>query len=416
MILRNGTLCPDSRLPGILSSLEEELGKTLSGPPLEAETVIAALETLGKRLERGELDALIARYVPAGLLEQLDGIRWMLRRESMEYKLRVELGEDDGRRPFGGTLRRPLGVLLHIAPGNMAGLPVFTVVEGLLTGNLCLLKLPHGEKGLSLALLSLLTETEPRLAPWIYAFDIPSQDTASLSALAALADGIVTWGGDGAISAVRALAPPGCRLVEWGHRLSFCYWSGWEEEDRERDALARHIAQTEGLLCSSCQVIYLDTEEDREAEDFCRSFVPALERAVARRCRTAGQMAQASLYARETWLEHLTDRADRKETLFRGQGCTVTLRPDPELELSPLHGNVLVKCLPRRDLLRVLRRQKGRLQTAGLICSPEKRARLTELLAKAGVTRITRRGVPPAPLLPDGGCGAIGIRRIAPWK
>ena len=43
-------------------------------------------------------------------------------------------------------------------------------------------------------------------------------------------------------------------------------------------------------------------------------------------------------------------------------------------------------------LLPILRRQKGRLQTAGLICAPELREELTSLLLRVGVTRITRAG------------------------
>ena len=68
------------------------------------------------------------------------------------------------------------------------------------------------------------------------------------------------------------------------------------------------------------------------------------------------------------------------------------MKPDRELELSSLYGNVLVKCLPREELLPVLRRQKGRLQTAGLLCRAEEREELTALLARAGATRITRAG------------------------
>ena len=43
-------------------------------------------------------------------------------------------------------------------------------------------------------------------------------------------------------------------------------------------------------------------------------------------------------------------------------------------------------------LLPTLRRAKGTLQTAGLICLPDRRAALTDLLARAGVTRIMRAG------------------------
>lgn len=390
MIFANGKLLPDSELGGILSRLERELPQILSGPPLEAATVLDALETLGRELDSGALDALIAQFAPPGAREELDRVRPQIGRAALEERLALELGGLIGLRPFGRSEVRPLGVLLHVAPGNMAGLPAFTAAEGLLTGNLNLVKLPRGDKGLTLAVFQKLTEIEPRLAPWLYAFDVPSKDTASLGRLAALADGIVTWGGDGAVAAMRELAPTGCKLIEWGHRLSFAYLSGWEGADLS--ALAEHIVSTSGLLCSSCQVIFLDTDYLSIGEQFCKKFLPVLEKAAASRCKTPGQAAQAALYARETALEQMVDRSGSDDLNFPGKLCSLTLRRDCELELSHLHGNVLVKRLPRGEIIPTLRRQKGRLQTAGLVCPEGSREELTALLARAGVNRITAPG------------------------
>ena len=258
MIFAEGKILPDAELGGVLSRLERDIPQILSGLPLEAETVLDALDSLGKELDSGALDALIAQFAPPGAREELDRVRPQIGRDALEERLDLELGGLSGPRPFGRAEVRPLGVLLHVAPGNIAGLPAFTAVEGLLTGNINLVKLPRGDRGLTLAVLQKLTEIEPRLAPWLYAFDIPSKDTASLGRLAALADGIVTWGGDGAVAAVRKLAPTGCKLIEWGHRLSFAYLSDWEGTDLA--ALAEHIVSTGGLLCSSCQVVFLDTD------------------------------------------------------------------------------------------------------------------------------------------------------------
>ena len=390
MIFAGGKILPDSELKPVLGYLEEEIAQTLSGPPLETDTVLDALEALGAELDSGALDGLIAQYAPPGAKEELDRVRPQISRAALEERLALELGGLRGPRPFGLSKVRPLGVLFHVAPGNMAGLPAFTAVEGLLTGNINLVKLPHGDKGLTLAVFQKLTELEPRLAPYLYAFDIPSKDTASLRRLAALADGVVTWGGDGAISAMRKLAPPGCKLIEWGHRLSFAYLSGWEGMDLF--PLAEHIVRTGGLLCSSCQVIYLDTEHLSVAERFCKQFLPVLEKAAASHYNPPGQAAQAALYARETALEQIVDRAGSGDLNFPGESCSLTLRRDMDLELSHLHGNVLVKRLPRQELIPVLRRQRGRLQTAGLICPDSEREALTALLAQAGVNRITAPG------------------------
>lgn len=394
MILWNGTLLPDSELPGVLDSLEGELIAAQSLPPLEAETVIAAIEALGRRLDAGELNEKIAQYAPPGALQALEEVRHLLRRDALEHKLTVELGPDriPRERPFGAAIPMPLGVLLHVAAGNVSGLPAFTVVEGLLTGNINLLKLPREDKGLSLAILTELVGQEPKLAPYIYAFDIPSSDTTSLKRLARLADGIVVWGGDEAVSAMRALAPPGCKLMEWGHRLSFAYLSHWEDSPGELDELAHHIIATGGLLCSSCQVVYLDSDNLEEGAKFCTEFLPRLEACVRAIHTTPGKAAEAALYAYETVLEHIVDRKGSGDQVFRGSGCSITLRTDRELELSHLHGNVLVKLLPRSELPAVLHRRKGRLQTAGLICPQAERRELTLLLARAGVNRVTRAG------------------------
>lgn len=374
--------------------MEEEINATRAARALAPETVIAAVDALGRRLNQGEFDDLLKRFLPRGMA--LDDLLPLLTREALEQKLRVELGP----MPFAPvnhgettTLTLPLGTLFHITPGNQPGLPVYSVLEGLLTGNVNLLKLPHGDKGLSLAALKLLTDQAPELAGFIYAFDVPSSDTATLKTLAALADGVVTWGGDAAVLAARGLALPNAKLMEWGHRLSFAYIAGYEDEDHELTALARHIAATRQRLCSSCQVIFLDTASADEAAAFARKFLPLLEAAVkASPYGLPGGGAMASLSGQSARLERIVDGKTAGETVCWGRGCSVIVRPQTALELSPTEANVLVSPLPRADLLTTLRREKQHLQTAALICCPQDRAELTDLLSRAGLTRITRAG------------------------
>ena len=410
MIFAGGEVLPDSERNAVLGRLEKETSQTLSGPPLEEETVLNALDMLGRELDSGTLDPLIARYAPPGAREEIDRVRPQISRAALEERLALELGGLAGPRPFGRSEVRPLGVLFHVAPGNMAGLPAFTAVEGLLTGNVNLIKLPHGDKGLSLAAFQLLAEQEPRLAPYLYAFDLPSGRREDIKALAALADGLVVWGGDGAIEAARALAGPGCKLIEWGHRLSFAYVSGYEDKQGELAALADHIVETGQRLCSSCQVIFLDGEDQEEGLAFCRELLPYLEEAAAKRSG-AGAGAPASLSGRSALLERIVDGRARGEVLLQGRGCSVVFRPDQELELSPMEGNVMVKLLPEGELMAVLRRQRGRLQTAGLICASEKREKLAELLGRAGVTRVTRAGTMSAAFPGEAHDGEYPLRR-----
>ena len=70
----------------------------------------------------------------------------------------------------------------------------------------------------------------------------------------------------------------------------------------------------------------------------------------------------------------------------------MTVCGDMELELSPMFGNCLIKRLPRNKAFGCLRRHKGHLQTAGLICAGECREELEMLLCSCGVSRITDAG------------------------
>ena len=172
--------CAQEALPALLDGLEERLDETRSGPPLEVDVVLGALDSLGRALDGGGLDPSAGPIrAPRRTGRSCAEVRGMLRREALEARLQLELGElRPGvwvERPFGRTLVQPLGVLFHVTPGNQPGIPLFSALEGLLTGNVNLIKLPHGDRGLSLAALKLLTEREPRLAPWLYAFEVSSR-------------------------------------------------------------------------------------------------------------------------------------------------------------------------------------------------------------------------------------------------
>lgn len=115
----------------------------------------------------------------------------LLSRPCLEERLRWELPPSPE-----GVRRYPLGVLLHVGAGNMEGLPAYSAVEGLLAGNINLLKLPENDNGISSFLLRRLAAIEPRLRPYLYVFRISSADQAAMKRLAGLADGIAVWGGD----------------------------------------------------------------------------------------------------------------------------------------------------------------------------------------------------------------------------
>ena len=201
MILARGVLYEDSRLSAVLEGLEAACLEAVAGPPLEAETVISACGRLAEQVEQGAFDHLLVPFLETFHIErgQLEAALGLFRRESLTCKLAMELGPApaplcSGRSAPIRRARYPLGVLLHIAAGNVDGLPAYSVAEGLLAGNVNLLKLPSMDRGASLLLLKALVDLEPRLRDFVYVFDVPSTDLETLAALARIADGVARPG------------------------------------------------------------------------------------------------------------------------------------------------------------------------------------------------------------------------------
>lgn len=407
MVLYRGMVYETSYQKRLLDGMEEDINETRKTKRLDIRKVIDAVDVIGRKLAAGVYTEKINELGMEGFEKQLEEILPMMTRKAMEHKLSTELGDLEKNALLTGrtTLRSgnlasyicPLGTLFHIAAGNRQGLPVFSVIEGLLTGNINILKLPQADGGLSLEIIKELIKTEPEVADFIYVFDTPSSDLESMKKMAEMSDGIVVWGGDEAVSAVRTFAPIGAKIIEWGHKLSFAYFSNWEKLGKEAllnemTALAEHIVSTKQLLCSSCQVIYLDTEDEKRTDLFCRVFLPILDKAAAKYpAQSVGMRAELNLRRYCDELNSvILEEAVYEKKIYQGKKCSLTLSGDDNLELSELFGNCLVKKLPRGNMMQVLRRQKGYLQTAGLVCPEKERETLSGMLADSGIVRVTK--------------------------
>ncbi|MEA4889178.1 MAG: acyl-CoA reductase [Clostridiaceae bacterium] len=381
----------------VLDTLGQRIQNTLQKKRLDPEVVISACSRLV-----ANLDEAVYLQVITGLgidktlgRRYIDEARSLFSGQSLRERLKTELGEHYGQSIVFTPLRQsysvteqimPLGVLFHIAAGNADGLPAFSVLEGLLTGNINILKLPAAEGGVSVRLLRDLIEIEPDLAEYIYVFNYSSRDIVQLSKLIALADAVVMWGGAEAVSALRRLVPPNTRLIEWGHKVSFAYVTARGLSEAGLTGLANNIAETGQLLCSSCQGIFVDTDDPAVIDDFCRRFLPVLETVMQTHAKKTdiGIETQVALQLYCEELESLYQNS----RVFKGNSCSLIAYPDSHLNPAIQFGNAWVRALPRTKLLPVLRPYKNYLQTAGLLCGEDERAELTRLLWQSGVVRV----------------------------
>ncbi|MCR4669898.1 MAG: acyl-CoA reductase [Saccharofermentans sp.] len=400
MILYEGKIYESSEQNRLLEELQRKIPDILQREALSPEITIDAVDKLRTDLLEGKFDQLL-ESIPQDMVENYKKQAVvLLSKEHLRMKVRNELGDraEYLTDEFTGFSRirvkkAPLGVIFHIAAGNMDFLPAYSIAEGLLAGNINILKLPSADNGLSLKLIMKFIEYCPELKDYIYVFDTSSTDIQGMRKMAELSNAVSVWGSDMAIEAVRGLAPTGAKIIEWGQKLGFCYVSDPENVkslDDELKGLAEHIASTKQLLCSSCQVIYVDTDDMDKLRGFAERFMPYLQDAVDQNSsKEIGVRARDTLVAYTQRLKSYLGEEDKTDGVIRGRGCSLIIREDSKLELSPMMCNVLVKPLPKDKISKALYEGRYYLQTAGLICPLFSRDEITDLMVRAGLVRVT---------------------------
>lgn len=390
MILFHGDILENKEQDRILKLLYEDCLYTLNHKPkLTIDMVINACDKVYQKAIKGEYDEIakpLLRLADISYERFLDMAK-LFSKEGLEYKCKIELGEDynnpcslkNGTKRY----RYPLGILFHIAAGNVDGLPAYSVVEGLLAGNINILKLPTGDSGLSIRLLKELIDVEPLIKDYVYVFDVPSTEIETLQIFADISDGVVVWGGDVAVEAAKKMTGITTKLISWGHKLSFAY-ATLSATDEQLYALAKHICDTNQVLCSSCQGIFVDTDSPEKQMEFAKRFFEIFKKTNADSLTLdIGMCGKNTLRIYNELLENPNKK------ILNEDGISVFVEDDSELCLSMLFRNVWIKRLKKDDIISNLKKHKNHLQTCGLLCNESEKEEISMLLAKAGVIRIT---------------------------
>ena len=419
MILFEGNLLPDEKQDEVLERLWDSCLKAIESRRDFTTEIMDACDKIAAKLKSGVYDGVLNLLMEQGVFTkaQMDEVLTLFERENLELKYRVELGNFIKEIEADHANRRkkalePLGVLFHVAAGNAEGLPFYSVLEGLLAGNVNILKLPSADDGISVMILHEMIKEAPVLAPYICVLDIPSTNLNVMKRLAEMADGIVVWGGDAAIGAIRAYASPQTQIISWGHKLSFAYATSDVLTDdglkQELYELAHHICRTKQVLCSSCQGLFVDSDDRAVVDAVGRKFFEILKEVSREYPKEAvGIRGKISIALYNEDLENIKG----EKLILKDHGVSVMVSDDSKLELSFMFRNCWVKPLPRTEIMNVLKGNKGYLQTVGLICKSEEREELMRILRKTGVNRITYAGTMSDTLPGEGHDGEYPLRR-----
>lgn len=412
MILYKGEVYPDGKQEELISSLEGDMLETLqNNRTLTYNDVIDACDKLYQRVMNHEFDSIVLPLLEMANMPCSTFERYAkyFSKEGLLKKIDIELGDlKNGELDLDEENTRhyePLGILFHIAAGNVDLLPAYSVVEGLLVGNINILKLPTGDNGMSIRLLQELIKESPVLKDYIYVFDVPSTEVETIKQLANLADATIVWGGDMAQKAARTFVDIHSSIISWGHKISFTYVDK-NVTDEELKALCESICATNQLFCSSSQGIYVNTDDVNELKALAERILPLF----AETSKKMGTLP-LTMKAKNSLLiynEKLEGNADK---VFMKDGVSIIVKEDNKLELSFLFQNIWIKPLKKEDIIKVLKPNKNLLQTVSINKLIEGKKEISSLLAKAGATRITALGDNSRMLAGESHDGEYALRR-----
>jgi phenylacetate-coenzyme A ligase PaaK-like adenylate-forming protein len=347
-------------------------------------------------LERG---GSFSRRMNESTLDLLPGL---LDEASLTARLRAELGRDDALDAWAlepgadYALRAfPLGSVLTVAAGNVFIGCVDSVVMSLLTRNVSLLRVSSADREFPLLFAESLRAAAPELARLLSVLWWDSGRKEVESVFKRNLQGIAVWGGQEAISSYRRDLGPGCRLLDFGPKLSFGALTrkglarvGAREAARRA---ARDVARWDQSACASPQTLFVEGRPGRFL-DMLGQELDKLERSLPSG-RPRPDEAVRTLERRQIALARGLLGGGRLLSSAQGQRWTVDYDPAGGLKTSPLRRYVnVVSFRGPRDLATQAAKAAPYLQSSGLLAAPGEEGRFQAALARIGVTRIPELG------------------------
>lgn len=301
----------------------------------------------------------------------------------------------------GLTHAEGAALLTHVWAGNVPGLPLWSLVSGLLVkaGNLG--KVSAGEPVLASVFARTLARLSPALGQACAVLWWDRQDRATAQTVWQASDTVIAFGGDTALAELQQQMPPGVRFLPHGHKISLGA-VGREalsatRAPRVARLAAEDVVRHEQQGCYSPQFVYVERGGQSTPEEFAQRLAAELQQLDSRFPRPQPGLAEAARIAQ--WRSQFEWAEDVSLIGQPGHGWSVAFHAQPlALAPGPLHRCVQVVALDNLDELPLwLAPRRRHLQTAGLAVAPARLQPLALRLAECGVTRVCGLGQMPLP-------------------
>ena len=315
------------------------------------------------------------------------------------------LDEFQPRITGGWTKAVGADLITHIWAGNVPGLPLWSLISGLLVKSGTIGKVSSAEPICASIFAKVLVEVEPRFSSCLSIIWWPNENTHIASHLFQQSDIVLAYGGNIALAAIQNQVPVTTRFLPHGHKLSFGMVSksalSVVRAKRIAAQAALDIVRYEQQGCYSPQMFYVERGAQVSPQEFAQSLLGEMAALAHKYPRNSLSIEEASNIA--SWREShefAMLQTSAVQVLGDKKDAFVVVYSDVPMPLnpSPLNRCVTVVAVDSLQVvIPLIAEQRQYLQTAGLATDPETLLQLGGALAQAGVTRICAIGEMTSP-------------------
>ncbi len=333
--------------------------------------------------------------------ETLKIIPELLNKNTLKQRLNAELGDykilDTFQKTsnFDGPLKAfPLGTILHVSAGNVFLGCIDSLLMGLITKNISLLKLSSQNQMFpELFQRSFLEiDREKILCDKFYILHWKGGDQKFEAPLKEKVNAILAWGGEEMLNSYSQGLGKGVRLLDFGPKISIQVLSqkGFEQTPIEKlaSAIARDVCLWDQQACASSQNLFIEEGIDE------KKLIQALSKAFEDFPLSRGEIDQ------DEQVEILKEefRGRYSETMeggafSKGKNYLIHLETKPLLRPSPLNRSLIIKRYKNLlDLSLQLSPFSFYLQSCGYALSSDEKESVLGELGRIGMKRFAPMG------------------------
>ena len=347
-------------------------------------------------------------FTPEMIEAGIDTLCSILQRENLETRLQCDLGnasfldEYVYHDAFKGYMRAmPLGVIAHVAAGNVFVGAVDSLVQGIITKNISLLKLSSNDPVFPLLFARVLSECDPDgiVSGSFALLPFAGGEVEIERILKQECDGVIVYGGREAVEVYRTGLGPHTKLIEYGPKYSTVFLdadivatNGLKETAK---SVARDFTMWEQSACSSPHTVFVRGTQE-QGQQFAQALAEALNTytTIYPPCNKSPNTQAEILKERETALvRQAMGQAIRILPDSGSQAWTVVFEKIPEFRVSCQFRSAFVTSVDDfSQALEILQPYGKFLQSAGILADQATLFALAESFAAVGGDRVVEIG------------------------